>query len=288
VLDPSPPKWCLPKALWGKRKKDPRLPCFCMGTRQRLSYFIGRDDIMKLMDNTLQPPPASPNSDQDEVGYFAGSHLRSFAICGFGGMGKTILAAEYAYSRRDKFEAIFWLRADDVTILASNFAQIAQRLGLEDESSDLAASRDIAMGWLAQPLKKTSDPDAPGNVANWLIVFDNVDNLEVLADFFPKLGRGSVLVTSRDPFAKQNFHVENGIDLPRLSDTTRWRTASGGSLERSKRTVAALPLADSILQRHVVRRAAFRCHPLDTPLPSRLSCNMGSANIPRMWALFLL
>jgi tetratricopeptide (TPR) repeat protein len=168
---------------------------------------------MECVDRVLLPSSARRDSED------AGDQLRSFAICGLGGMGKTELAAEYAYSRKDQFEAIFWLGADDAKILASNFAQIAQRLGLEDDQSDFAASRDIAMGWLSLPLKKVAEPDTPENVADWLVIFDNVDNLDVLSDYWPKFGRGSVLVTSRDPFAKHNLYVEEGINLRPLSSS---------------------------------------------------------------------
>jgi hypothetical protein len=71
--------------------------------------------------------------------------LCSFAICGLAGMGETELAVEYAYSRKDNFEAVFWLGADDTQILASNFTQITRQLGLEDGLADIAASRDVAM-----------------------------------------------------------------------------------------------------------------------------------------------
>ncbi|KAL4787536.1 hypothetical protein BJX76DRAFT_318309 [Aspergillus varians] len=73
------------------------------------------------------------------------------------------------------------------------------------------------MGWLAQPLRKATGPDAPENEAHWLIIFDNVDNLDVLSDYWLETGRGSGLVTSRDPRAKSNLFIENGIDLPPLS-----------------------------------------------------------------------
>ncbi len=170
---------------------------------------------MEMIDQALLPTStARPEDGQED-----GNQLRSFAICGLGGMGKTELVIEYAYSRREQFDAIFWLGADDSKILASNFAQIAEQLGLEDDLSDLAASRDIVMGWLARPLKSMSRPDTPENTARWLVIFDNVDNLDVLSDYWPKFGRGSVLVTSRDPFAKHYFLIDRGIDLPRLSDS---------------------------------------------------------------------
>lgn len=197
--------------------KDPSLPCFLMGIHPRPTRFFGREDILKTLDSYLLPEDSSQINQGSEIGLPLNKELRSFAICGLGGMGKTTLALEYAHSRKSEFDAIFWLGADDAKILAASFAQIAHNLGLEDESSDFAVSRDVAMGWLSEPKRKMSQPDTADNMAHWLIVFDNVDNVDVLDDFWPKFGRGSVLVTSRDPFAKHTLYVENGLDLVPLS-----------------------------------------------------------------------
>ncbi|KAM0259424.1 hypothetical protein ACHAQJ_003318 [Trichoderma viride] len=192
-------------------EKEPILPCFMLGSQHRVKHFLGRGDVMATVDGYLLPETKNaPNGEQQGC-------LHSFAICGLGGMGKTSLAVEYAFSRRHVFDAIFWLSADNASILAANFAQIAKKLGLEDDSSDLAASRSIVMNWLSKPLKRPSEPETQENLAQWLIVFDNVDNLDVLSEFWPGLGRGSVLVTSRDPQAKLNMHIRDGIQLSSLS-----------------------------------------------------------------------
>ncbi|KAM4057224.1 tetratricopeptide repeat domain-containing protein [Hirsutella rhossiliensis] len=203
---------------------------------------IGRDlssnsDIEELMERRGSVQDAvQPGRDNE-------SDLRSFAICGLGGIGKTQLAVEYAYSRRDKFEAIFWLSADEPDILAKHFAYITEALGLDDELSDLAACRDVAMGWLSEPLRKRSEPESPENTVNWLIIFDNLDNLDVVADYWPKFGRGSVLVTSRDYFAKHTMHVEHGRDLMPLSNDDSEKEALATIATKSD----GLPLAISQL-----------------------------------------
>lgn len=192
-------------------EKEPILPCFMLGSQDRVKHFLGREDVMETIDSYLLPGKIDA-LDNDQ-----GNCLYSFAICGLGGIGKTSLAIEYAFSRRHAFDAIFWLNADNASILGGNFAQISTKLGLEDSSSDLAASHSIVMNWLSKPLKKRSEPETQENLAQWLIIFDNVDNLDVLSEFWPGLGRGSVLVTSRDPQAKLNMHIQNGIQLPSLS-----------------------------------------------------------------------
>lgn len=202
--------------------RDPKLPCYSFGMHQRLDHFTGRQRELQIIDRYLLPPSTDSASDFEDPDHSAAPgerQLRSFAICGLGGMGKTELAVQYAYSRKDRFDAIFWLSADDRNILASNFAQIAQKLDLEDDSLDLAASREVVMGWLSRPLRKVTGKDESQNIANWLIIFDNVDDLDVLSEYWPKFGHGSVLVTSRDPFAKHNIYMEdtNGMDLTPLS-----------------------------------------------------------------------
>ena len=144
-----------------------------------------------------------PRESPDRVvGYHA---LRSFAICGLGGMGKTQIALEYAFSRQSKFDAIFWVQADTKTSIAERFATIAMSLGIADESevNDLAVSFSIVLRWLVDPIKPvTGKSTINSSEASWLIIFDNADNVELVSEFWPSTGSGSVLITTRDPAAK--------------------------------------------------------------------------------------
>lgn len=142
---------------------------------------------------------------------------RLFALCGMGGIGKTDLAVEYAHSRRDKFAAIFWLEAGGVSQLASDFGRIASHLRLQtaEENKSLESSIEIAKAWLTKP-RSSNDSENE----NWLLIFDSADNLDVITDYVPYHGNGSVLVTSRDPFAKEHFFSNgSGIDMEPLSTT---------------------------------------------------------------------
>ncbi|KAF2181561.1 hypothetical protein K469DRAFT_792039 [Zopfia rhizophila CBS 207.26] len=174
--------------------------------------FFGRENILDLIDASLLPP----NSGVNPI-------LKSFALCGLGGVGKTQVAIQYVFSRRTKFDAIFWIESEQIAQLFEGFATIAAHLGQADSpGQDQVVSRNIALEWLCNPRKRTATT-TPGSEpeATWLLVFNNVDNLELIQNFWPQCHLGSILITSRDPFAKrgrdgvdlQPFHANEGAKL---------------------------------------------------------------------------
>ncbi|KAL8741432.1 MAG: hypothetical protein Q9190_005965 [Brigantiaea leucoxantha] len=176
--------------------------------RSSMHKFFGKrsKSVLDSVDKQLLP--------RETQGLVNVQDIRLFALCGMGGIGKTDLAAEYAYSRRHRYGAIFWLEAAGVSQLASDFGRISVQLGLEspNEAKDLEASIEIAKAWLTKP-RSTED----GENDSWLLIFDNADNLDIITNYIPHNGSGSILVTSRDPFAKEQYSSNGtGIDLEPL------------------------------------------------------------------------
>lgn len=186
-----------------------------MDTFVRNPNFFPRDNILKQLDDILLPKHDATVPSEGEA-------LKHVAICGMGGLGKTEIAIEYAYSRREKFDAIFWIRADEEENLELDFSRIATSLGLADppEPYNEPVNRELAKGWLANPkklLQETSDTVGQSG-ATWLVILDNADNADILEDFGPICGSGSLLITSRDPLSKTTFSLTPGdIDLEPLS-----------------------------------------------------------------------
>ncbi|KAH8882047.1 tetratricopeptide repeat domain-containing protein [Thozetella sp. PMI_491] len=198
-------------------RKTLHLPCILLNTHSANEYFCGREDILARLADALLPPK--------NVVSASNTALRQFALCGFGGIGKTEIAREFCRRHKASFDAVFWVIADEIAKLDHNYQQISLALGLEEESEckSLVVTREIVKGWLSNPRRHLSGPDElvqpgqGGSEASWLLIFDNADDPLILADYWPQ-GSGSILITSRDPLAKTVFTSRpSGLDLGPLT-----------------------------------------------------------------------
>ncbi|KAJ5173639.1 uncharacterized protein N7500_001570 [Penicillium coprophilum] len=142
------------------------------------SRFWGRDDFLNRIDEVLFAPSSA-------------SSLRSFALYGMGGAGKTQIALRYANSSREKFDAIFWVSADNLVTIGQSFREIARTLKLiqvDTETDDHTVMLKVKQ-WLSSTNTR------------WLLIYDNADDLTVIKHAWPTGSVGSVLITSRDSTA---------------------------------------------------------------------------------------
>ena len=106
------------------------------------------------------------------------------AFHGLPGVGKTQLLIEFAYRHTDKW-SIFWVRADSHELLVQEFQKIAENL-------KIAVSPQNAVSTVRQWLQKEAGAD-------WVMIFDNADDISILADFLPLGTNGGTIISSRDP-----------------------------------------------------------------------------------------
>lgn len=205
-----------PTTLAFRTRRAQHLPCFLLDTHSVNEDFRGREDILKLLAAKLLPSTNKVAASTPT--------LRQFALCGFGGIGKTEIAREFVRRHLSYFDAVFWVKADEVANLDLGYKRISLALRLEEEfeCKSRVVSNEIVKRWLSNPLddswmRKNVDPFVPTQQATWLLVFDNANDPTILADYWPQ-GSGSILVTSRDPLAKSMFTNRcSGLDIDPFS-----------------------------------------------------------------------
>jgi hypothetical protein len=169
----------------------------------RNENFHGRDYALKTLQQMLCM--SSRNGLEFQVNKPL-SWPRSCAVYGPGGVGKTEVAAQFVSEHRDKFDAVLWVHAEDPGKIAHGYKDLAIGLGLVAADSrsamDLDYTKDVLKRWLVNPQKARSQDDQKGpEKASWLLVFDDVEDGEVLNTFWPYNGPGSILITSRNPYS---------------------------------------------------------------------------------------
>jgi tetratricopeptide (TPR) repeat protein len=123
------------------------------------------------------------------AGHLPGQTIVSpVAVCGTGGIGKTRLAVEYAWSHRDDYSALILLDSETPDRLESSLAALAGPLQLvEDATTETEVKAEAAIDWLNRN---------PG----WLLILDNVDTspaLEAVRLLLYRLRDGHAVLTSR-------------------------------------------------------------------------------------------
>ncbi|KAK2593350.1 hypothetical protein QQS21_008960 [Conoideocrella luteorostrata] len=156
--------------------------------------FIGRQYELELLTSTLL-------SDTSTV------QLPCACLYGLAGVGKTQVALQFAYKNIGMYDAILWVSADSEIKIAGSLREIANGLGLlEKPIHNGLDGKDALMRWLY-----LSGRSPNRQVPKWLLIFDNVENLSLLDSYWPKAGKGSIIITCRSPEIGKRFcHEELG------------------------------------------------------------------------------
>ncbi len=110
---------------------------------------------------------------------------QSYAVYGLGGVGKTQLALEYAYRYALEYSAVFWISSETLEQITSSFGAIAETLQLpERQSPDQHQMIATVQRWL-------------NTHRGWLLIWDNVEDMELLPRFLAATPLGAHLITTR-------------------------------------------------------------------------------------------
>ena len=169
-------------------------------TAHRLSQRIWSNEIpsrnLNFTGRTAELEALSRNLDSQQS-------PRVQVISGMGGIGKTELATEYIYRNFDKYDIVWWIRAEHHDRVREALATLAERLDPRLVGADSGRDRPIAA--VREILQSEDGP-------SWLLVYDNVANPFDLERYLPACQPGGhIIVTLRQrnwPSSKQADSVE--------------------------------------------------------------------------------
>jgi tetratricopeptide (TPR) repeat protein len=165
----------------------------------RNPHFTGRERELAELREYLVGNSAALINQRDLVG--TGRQVQ--AVHGLGGIGKTELAAEYAYRFRDEYDLVWWIRAEREDAVTAALVALGNRMRLEDIRRE---ERDYAMGVVMDALTAGEPYD------RWLLIFDDAQDASVVRRYVPQAqGHGHVIITSRD-LQWETLRIE-GIEL---------------------------------------------------------------------------
>lgn len=161
--------------------------------RRHNAFFTGRESVLDHLFGAFRVENTA-------------NMISPQAITGLGGMGKTQIAAEYAYRFREVYQAVLWVRADTQESLLADFRAIA---GMLKRPQKLLEEQQSLVQTMHEWFRSHSD---------WLLIFDNADDPGLVHPFFPYAGRGHVLTTTRagaivelaQPYYLEKLEIEAG------------------------------------------------------------------------------
>ncbi len=139
---------------------------------RRNGFFTNRKEVLESL----------------EKGFLSNSSTtfpQPVALSGLGGIGKTQIALEYTHLYKQHYHYVFWANAATYESLVSGFVTIAALLKLPERNRENQDEVVMAVkNWLQANNK-------------WLLILDDVENLEIANDFIPAANRGHILLTTR-------------------------------------------------------------------------------------------
>ncbi|KAF4870301.1 Regulatory protein AfsR [Colletotrichum siamense] len=198
---------------------------------RRDSDFVNRPDIWSWIETR-----------------YAGSEM-CFALVGLGGFGKSQVAIQFAHQVHDTSPdtSIFWVNASTRATFQDSYRSVAEALELPDRHDPGVNVLALLRDWLQRE-----------DVAPWLLIVDNADDIEMLtkindqndgsmpiASYLPKTGNGKILVTSRSWDAAEKL-TDNGKMILRVlkMETLQALQLLQRKLGQDIDEIAALRLAD--------------------------------------------
>ncbi|MFI7708527.1 tetratricopeptide repeat protein [Nonomuraea sp. NPDC049480] len=166
---------------------------------QRPSDFQPRPELLQQLASLL--------GDQAAGQCRGGESGGAVAVCALGGtpgVGKTLLAASYAWAcQAARWQVVAWIAAETTEQIMAGMAALADRLGERRPDDDVVAAAARAKAWLAA----TNRPA--------LLVFDNATDVALVRSWCPATGATRVIITTRNrSFLRAYAPLDVGVFTP--------------------------------------------------------------------------
>lgn len=194
----------------------------------RNPFFTGREGFLVLLHAHLRADQASVPT-------------RVCALYGLGGIGKTQLAVEYAYRYALAYQAVFWINAESVECIIASFLNIAKLLRLPvQQETDPQHIVSVVHSWLVTHKE-------------WLLIWDNLEEMEILQRFSPTTHQGAILITTQNA---TSVTAALSLELPPLSPDEGARFLLNYTRNDPFSEISAQPLFQRSVRRSVMYTAA--------------------------------
>ena len=164
----------LAEALIYVMKKENSIPIDIMFPTNNIPYlqnihFTGRDDTLRSIHECFR---------RGESGSLTQT------ISGLGGVGKTQIALEYAYRFAGEYDTVWWIIMETTESAYKGVIDFVKKYKLLRGEDDFTVIINAFLSWFE-------------NNGNWLLIFDNVEDIKTIEPFIPKKNNGNTLITTR-------------------------------------------------------------------------------------------
>ncbi|MFE1510888.1 FxSxx-COOH system tetratricopeptide repeat protein [Streptomyces sp. NPDC058726] len=219
-----------PTEAWPGMSTHPATgPALLVNVPLRNTSFVGRTALLRAIGEQLEA--------QDTAA------VLPHALHGLGGVGKSQLALEYVYTHQYDYKVICWVPAERESLILAALTHLAASLGVArtEQGGSGTPTANTAVPAVLEALRAGEPYD------NWLLVFDNAEDIDAVRRYFPTNGPGKVVVTSRNrawervatPLPVNVFEREESVELL----LRRSPDLSGDDADRLAEALGDLPLA---------------------------------------------